>query len=118
MKNNLIEELRSIFEQSKTWLKLEIEYAKLTVAEKLTILLGSLILGFVCLLFGLVVLILLSFSLAEAFKLIINPALAYLSTAGVIVVLLAALFMLRKPILLNPFARMITRIFFDKNNKV
>ena len=36
MKVNLIEEIRSIIDQSKTWLRLELEYAKLTIAEKLT----------------------------------------------------------------------------------
>ena len=82
MKINLLEEIRSIFDQSKTWLRLELEYAKLTIAEKLTLLMSTLIIGFVCLLLGVVVLIMLAFSLAEAFRLIMDPALAYLSAAG------------------------------------
>lgn len=116
MKSNLIEEIRSIFDQSKSWLKLELEYAKLTIAEKLTMLMGSLIIGFVALLLGIVVLILLAFSLAEAYKLIMSPALAYLSTAGSVCVLLVIFFLLRKPLLLNPIARLITKIFFDKHH--
>lgn len=116
MKSNLLDEIRSIFEQSKSWLALEIEYTKLTVAEKLTLLMGSLIIGFVCLLMAICVLILLAFSLAELFKLLMNPALAYLSAAGAICILLAVLFLLRKPLLLNPIARLITRVFFDKKH--
>ncbi len=116
MKVNLIEEIRSIIDQSKTWLRLELEYAKLTIAEKLTLLMSTLILGFVCLLLGVVVLIMLAFSLAEAFRLIMNPALAYLSTAGAICVLLELLYLLRKPLLLNPIARLITRVFFDRKH--
>ena len=116
MKNNLIEEIRSTFEQSKSWLKLEVEYLKLTAVEKLTLLMGSLIIGFVGLLLGIVVLILLAFSLSEAFKLIMNPALAYLSAAGAICILLAIFFVLRKPLLLNPIARLISKIFFDKHH--
>lgn len=116
MKVNLIEEIRSIIDQSKTWLRLELEYAKLTIAEKLTLLMSTLILGFVCLLLGVVVLIMLAFSLAEAFRLIMNPALAYLSTAGAICVLLVLLYLLRKPLLLNPIARLITRVFFDRKH--
>lgn len=114
MKLNFMEEIRSIVEQSKTWLQLEVEYAKLSIAEKLTILMTSLIIGFVCLLLSMVVLILLAFSLAEVFKLMMCPSLAYLSTAGAIVVLLLIVFLLRKPLLLNPIARMITRVFFEK----
>jgi uncharacterized protein YqhQ len=116
MKINLLEEIRSIFDQSKTWLRLELEYAKLTIAEKLTLLMSTLIIGFVCLLLGVVVLIMLAFSLAEAFRLIMDPALAYLSTAGVICLLLILLYLLRKPLLLNPIARLITRVFFDRKH--
>lgn len=116
MKINLLEEIRSIFDQSKTWLRLELEYAKLTIAEKLTLLMSTLIIGFVCLLLGVVVLIMLAFSLAEAFRLIMDPALAYLSTAGVICLLLILLYLLRKPLLLNPIARLITKVFFDSKH--
>ena len=116
MKINLLEEIRSRFDQSKTWLRLELEYAKLTIAEKLTLLMSTLIIGFVCLLLGVVVLIMLAFSLAEAFRLIMDPALAYLSTAGVICLLLILLYLLRKPLLLNPIARLITRVFFDRKH--
>ena len=77
---------------------------------------STLIIGFVCLLLGVVVLIMLAFSLAEAFRLIMDPALAYLSTAGVICLLLILLYLLRKPLLLNPIARLITRVFFDRKH--
>lgn len=113
MKLNLIEEIRGIFDQSREWIKLEVEYAKLTIVEKLTLLLTSLILGFVCLLLAVVVLIMLAFALAELFKMLMSPALAYLSSAGAIIVLLAILFMLRKPLLLTPIARLISKVFFD-----
>lgn len=114
MKNNLSDSLRKIFEQSKEWLRLEFEYAKLTAAEKITILMGSLIIGFVCLLLGMVVLIMLAFSLAEVFKMLMSPALAYLSTAGAICLLLILLYLFRKQVLLNPIAKLITKVLFDK----
>lgn len=114
MKNNIIDEIKNIIGQSRDWLNVEIEYAKLTLAEKLTFLLGTLIIGFVCLLLGMVILIMLAFSLAELFKLMMVPALAYLSTAGVICVLLVVLFLVRKQMLLNPIARLITKVFFDQ----
>lgn len=116
MKLNFVEEIRNIFEQSKTWVRLEVEYAKLTIAEKLTMLLTSLIVGFVCLLLFTVVLIMLSFCVAELYKLILTPALAYLATAGSILVFLLLFYLFRKPILLTPIARMLTKIFFDKKH--
>lgn len=116
MKLSIIDEIKSIFDQSRDWLKLELEYTKLTVAEKLTVLMSSLILGFVCLLLAVVVLILLSFALVELFKDLMCPALAYLASAGSILLLLGLLFMARRPLLLNPIARLITRVFFDKKH--
>lgn len=115
MKNNLVDEVRKLFAQSKNWLSLEIEYAKLTIAEKLTLLLGTLIIGFVCLLIGVVILILLAFSLVELFKMMMPAALAFLSTAGVMCLLLLILFLLRRQLLLNPIARLISKVFLEKN---
>lgn len=113
MKFKFIDDIRDIVEQSKTWAKLELEYAKLTVAEKATVLMTSLILIFVCLLLGMVVLILLALSLSELFMLLMSPALAYLSVAGIICLLLVLLFVCRKPLLLNPLARMFTKVIFE-----
>ena len=45
---NMMEEIRSVLQQSKDWIKMEVEYTKLTVAEKLTLLMGTLNLGDVC----------------------------------------------------------------------
>lgn len=95
-------------------MKLEVEYAKLTLAEKMTMLFSAMIIGAVCLLMGMVVLILLAFALVELFRLMMSPALAYLSSAGVIVVLIVLFYLFRKPLLLNPIARFISRLFISK----
>lgn len=116
MKVNIFDEFRSILDQSKTWLKLEMEYLKLTAAEKITLLMGSLIIGFVALLLGMVVLIMLALALAEVFKMLMSSGLAYLSTAGAICLLVVIFFIFRKPLLMNPIARLITKIFFDKKS--
>lgn len=116
MKEKFLDDIKDIISESKAWLQLEFEYAKLTVAEKFTVFMSALIFGSICLMFGFVLLILLSFSLAELFKLMMDPALAYLSTAGCILVLLLIVFLLRKPLLLNPSAKFITRLFIDKKD--
>lgn len=114
MKEKLIDEIKDIFAQTRDWLTLEVNYAKLTAAEKFTMLLSALIIGAICLLLGIVVLILLAFALAQVFCMMMSPALAFLSTAGVILLLLLLLFLFRKPLLLNPISRFITKMFFDK----
>lgn len=116
MKDKLIEEIKDIIAQSKGWISLEIEYAKLTVAEKFTVFMGALIVGAVSLLFGMVVLLILAMAIAEAFKLIIEPVYAYLATAGCIIVLLVLFSLFRKPLLLNPIAKFITRLIIEKKD--
>lgn len=114
MKEKLTDEIKNLFIQGKEWARLEIEYAKLTVAEKFTVLASTFIIGAICLLMGMVVLIMLAFSLVELFKLLMVPALAYLTVAGIICVLAAVIYLLRRPLLLNPIARFITRLFISK----
>ena len=116
MKLKFVDDIRDLIKESRNWLELEIEYAKLTFAEKLTMLLSTLIIGFICLLLGLVVLVMLAFVIAEFFKVIMCPALAYLASAGCGLLLLLLLYFFRRPILLNPIAKMLTRIFFDKKH--
>lgn len=112
MKEKLTDEIRDIFAQTKSWLKLEVDYAKYTVAEKFTILMAMLIIGAICLLMGVVVLVLLALALSRVFMLFLCPALAYLCVAGIICVLILILFLARKPLLFNPISRFITRLFF------
>ncbi len=114
MKTSFADDIRNIIRESKSWISLEIEYAKLTVAEKVTMLMSTLIIGFVCLLLGLVVLICIALALAEVFKLFLNPGLAYLSVGGIFCLLVVLLYLFRKPILFNPIAKLLTRIFFEK----
>lgn len=113
MKEKLIDEIKDIFAQSTNWIKLEVEYAKFTVAEKFTMLMATLIIGAVCMLLGFAVLLMLAFAGAELFKLFMAPALAYCAMAGVVCVLLLILFLMRRPLLLNPIAKFITRLFFN-----
>lgn len=114
MKEKLTDELRDLFTQGKDWVKLEVEYAKLTLAEKFTILASAMIIGAICLLLGIVVLILLSFSVVELFKMIMAPALAYLAVGGIVCLLIVLIFLFRRRILIDPIARFITRLFITK----
>lgn len=113
MKDKILDEFKEILSHTQNWVKLEVEYIRLTAAEKFTILLSTLILGAVCLLIGMVVLILLSLSLVDLFKLFMAPALAYLSIGGFLILLMVVVYFLRKPLLLNPIARFVTKLFCE-----
>lgn len=110
MKENITSEIKEIFSQSKTWLELQVEYTKLTAAEKFTIMTSTFVLGAICMLLGMVVVFLLSFSLVDVFKLIMSPALAYLTVSGILIVLIVLIYIFRRPMLFNPIARYMTRL--------
>ncbi len=107
----LTDEIRSLFADGKEWIELEIEYAKLTVAEKFTVLLSTLVLGAVCLMMFMVVLIMLSLALTYVFRMFLNPGLSFLCVAGVLILLIVVVYLLRKPLLLNPIAHLISKLF-------
>ncbi|MDE6330148.1 MAG: phage holin family protein [Muribaculaceae bacterium] len=113
MKEKFSDSLKSIYDNGIQWVKLEIEYAKLTVAEKITVLLTTLIFGAVCMLLGMVILILLAFSLVDVLQTFLSPALAFLCGAGILVVLILILFLLRRPLLENPISRLISKLILD-----
>ena len=115
MKQKLTDDLRDIFKEGQQWVRYEIDYAKLTVAEKATILASAVAMGAVCLLMGMVILIMLALSLKCLFELFMTPALAYLSSAGCVAIVLIIVFLLRKPLLLDPIARFLTKLFIQKN---
>lgn len=112
MKEKLIDEIKEIFSQSTSWVKLEVEYAKFTIAEKFTVLMTAMIIGAVCFLLGFAVLLMLTFAGVELFKLILSPVLSYCAMAGVVCLLLILFYLCRRPLLLNPIAKFITRVFF------
>lgn len=114
MKDKLTDEIKDVFVQARTWLECETEYLKLTAAEKFTILLSGLILGAVCLLLGIFALALMSMALVNLFKLFMAPSFAFLSVAGIVLLVGVVLYLLRKPLIMNPLARFITKLFLDK----
>lgn len=117
MKPKITDEIKEILAQGTNWAKLEIEYIKLTAAEKMVILTGTLIIGGVAMLFVMPVIIMLLLALKDVFRLIMPSALAYLAVCGVVFILLALMYLFRKPLVINPISRFLTRLFLDGHNR-
>lgn len=113
MKEKLTDNLKDTILDSKEWLRLQIEYTKLTAAEKVTILGGAIALGAICLFIGVVILFVLAMCLIDAFKAIMSPVLACLSVSGILIVLMVLLIVFKKTLILNPIARFITKLFLN-----
>lgn len=115
MKEKLTDHFKSIITNAKQWALLEVEYAKLTVAEKFTILSSAVVIGFVSLLLLLLVMILLSFALVYVFSEMMAPWLACITVAGIVLFIMALIVAFRKPLLTDPIARFITKLIIEKS---
>lgn len=113
MKHKITDEIKEMLLQAKCWLQSETTYIKLTVAEKLTLLLSALVVGAVCLLIGMIVLGLFSIALVDVFRTFLSPWLAYLCVGGIEILLMIIVVFLRKPLVINPISKFITKLFLD-----
>lgn len=103
-------QFKKIYEEGKEYLKLRIEYGKLTITEKLIMIISSLALGLICVFLGVVALFFLSLSAVDWMALSIGHGWATLIMCGIYLVIILVLVLLRKPLFVNPIARLISRI--------
>lgn len=117
MKSKLIDEIKELFSQSVNWVKLEVEYLKLTAAEKLIILTGMFIMGGIFMLLLLPVMIMFLFALVGVFRMFMPGPLAYLTVGGIVLLLLAIIFLFRKHLIINPVAKFISKLLLEKDHQ-
>ncbi|MCM1290952.1 MAG: hypothetical protein NC201_00940 [Prevotella sp.] len=115
MKDKLTDEVRLLYVEARKWWHNQVDYVKLTAAEKFTILVSALVVGAVCMFISTIALVLFSFALVEVFKDFLCPALAYTCVGGVFIILCILIVIFRRPLVLNPIARFITRLIIDKS---
>lgn len=108
--NSLLDQIKTVIARSKDWAALELEYAKLTAAEKITVLAGAAVAGLVCLMLGITALIMFAIALAFLLMELMGKALAFLVAGCIIVAIMLSVYLVREKIILNPIAKVITKI--------
>lgn len=121
MKPKLTDEIKELLTQTVNWAKLEVEYLKLTAAEKIIIIVSMMVIGAVVLLLLLPAILMFLFALAQVFIGFMPVALAYICVGGIVLVLLGVLVLFRKQVVINPVAKFISKVLLDhaenKNTK-
>lgn len=117
MEKKVSEEMKTVVTDLKEWLTLEVEYLKLTAAEKLSVLVSSLILVIVLFIVFMVVLIVLAFALVDLFSLMMPHALACVTVGGILSLLIGLLYLMRNMLVVNPITRLITKLFLTPKKK-
>lgn len=103
-----------LWQQLRSYISLNIENAKLTVAEKFTILVTAAAVSIVALMLAVIILFFATMGLAQLLGEAVGMMWAYLIMAGAYLGLLIAIILLRNVLITNPVSRFITRLFFLK----
>lgn len=111
MEKKVSEETKSVIADVKEWLMMEFEYLKLTAAEKLSILLSTLIMVIVLFIIFMVVLILFSFALVDLFNLFMPHSLACVTVGGILLLIIGAMYLFKNALVVNPITKLITKLF-------
>lgn len=97
----------------KAYISLNAEGLRLNLAEKLIMLLSMLLTGAIVLLLGGITMLFVTVAIAEVLHFWLPLWLSYTIMAGFNIILILLLFVLRKPLILNPLSRAITRIILS-----
>lgn len=106
-------QLHSLWAEIRSTLKLNVDYARLTAAEKMTMLLTTV--SFAMLAFVLISLFMffLSIAIVRCIATGVGMIWAYFIMCGFYIVLLGVVIAFRKQLIVNPIARFVSRLFFN-----
>lgn len=93
------------------YVSLQLDYARLTATEKLTVLLSTIALYALIVILGFITLVFISIGVGHWLAVTIAPYTAYLFVSAFYLILLILLIVFRKQLIFNPAARFLSRLF-------
>lgn len=109
--SELKEQLASIWAEIKDTLRLNLDYARLTGAEKLTTLLSACVIGLLSIIIVSIVIFLISVAMIVLMSSATGILGACFIMAGIYAVILVLLFAFRRQVIINPIARFLSTLF-------
>ena len=97
----------------KKYLTFQIEYAKLTAAEKLTMIFGAVALGFIFIMLATVIGLFASLSIAHMLADAVGIVWAFAIMSAFYLLLAVMLYIFRKQIILDPIARFLSKVILS-----
>ena len=112
-----IDNLTELFKEVKKYLKLQGEYVKLDLVEKLTILLSTLTLIFVLIILGTMAAFYLSFMLVYVLASATGSLVAgYAIIGGILILLAFIIYILLQKLIFQPIVNFLARFFLDDSS--
>lgn len=119
LKKENIESFKQLIAEVKRYLKLQREYTKIEITEKLSVLISVLVMATVFILIGTIALLYFSFALAyymADFVGGLSNSLAIMG--GILLILIFIIYLFRKRWIINPIVNFLAQLFLnDFNNK-
>lgn len=113
-----IETLQQLFVEVKKYLSLQKKYTQLEIAEKLTVLLSTLILVLIVIILSMVALFYMSFTFAYWLAPVFGSIMvSFALITTVIILLIIAVITFRKKLIINPMAKFIASLFIQEPSK-
>lgn len=113
-----IDNLESLVKEIKKYIELQGEYLKFDLVEKLTILLGTLILILLITVLSMMAVFYFSFMLVYALEPITGSLTgSYAMIGGMILVLALLIYIYRKKLIFQPMVNFLSHLFLDNPNK-
>lgn len=113
-----IDNLESLVKEMKKYIELQEEYLKFDLVEKLTILLGTLILILLITVLSMMAVFYFSFMLVYALEPITGSLTgSYAMIGGIILILAFLIYMYRKKLIFQPMVNFLSHLFLDNPNK-
>ena len=97
--------------------RLAVSYARLTLAEKLALLLSAAAIFLISMLLGAITLLFLLGATAHLLSMAMPIFLAYVIVAAICVVIVLCVYALRRILIFDPFARFISRLIVEQPTK-
>ena len=107
---------RKLFEEGKKYINLQIDYAKLTATEKISVILGMSVLFAVILVLSVGAGIYLSFALVYLLEPLVGIVGSYAIVGAVFLLLIAIVILFKKKLILVPITRFISKVLLDNEN--
>ena len=108
---------KQLFQEKKKYLKLELNYSKLTMTEKLAVLLSAIATITVIVVLGAFILSYLGSTLATAISQAAGAAwIGNIVVAALFLVVLLVVLALKKPLIVNPITRFLSKLFLTPDD--
>lgn len=113
-----IDNLQDLFKEFRKYIKLQGEYLKLDVLERLIILLSTLTLAFILLMLGIMALFYFSFMLVYVLSSATDSLTsAYAIVGSILIVVAFIIYYFRNHLIFRPMANFLAHLFLDDSNK-